>query len=126
MRRLACLAVAAAAVAAASPTALADAHEDDPHAFQMEVADVFTISGGLVVTGRVRKGNLHVGDTVMVDPAEGEPLEATAAGFEKFGEVADKIVPRETVGILLEGVTKDQVAKGDTLWAANPRAAPAD
>ena len=80
--------------------------------FEMYVEDVFSISGrGTVVTGRVNKGTLRVGDTVLVNGA----VEAQVAGIEAFRKVLDVASEGDNVGIVLPTLGRKDLNRGDLI-----------
>ena len=84
--------------------------------FGMTVEDVFSITGrGTVVTGRVQAGTVSAGEQVLLSRA-GQPLlqvEVTAVDmFHKFMQTAKA---GDNVGLLLRGIKRDQVLKGDVV-----------
>ena len=84
--------------------------------FLMPIEDVFTISGrGTVVTGRVERGTLKVGEEVEIVGLREEPLKTVATGIEMFRKVLDEALPGDNVGVLLRGVAKDEVERGMVL-----------
>ena len=86
--------------------------------FQMTVADVFAITGrGVVVTGVVEGGPIAVDDVVCHRPEEGQPRELTVAGIERFRQVLDRAEPGDAVGLLFEGIERDDITRGDRLTA---------
>jgi len=81
--------------------------------FLMPIEDVFSISGrGTVVTGRVERGKLTVGEEVEIVGLKEEPIKTVATGIEMFRKVLDEALPGDNVGILLRGVGKDEVERG--------------
>jgi translation elongation factor EF-Tu-like GTPase len=90
----------------------------DPNApFAMKVDDVFAIRGrGTVVTGRVGAGTVRVGDAIAIVRA-GETKRTRCIGIEMFRKTLEVAVAGETVGLILEGVDKKDVARGDWLRA---------
>ena len=81
--------------------------------FLMPIEDVFSISGrGTVVTGRVERGKLTVGDEFEIVGLREEPIKTVATGIEMFRKVLDEALPGDNVGILLRGVGKDEVERG--------------
>ena len=83
--------------------------------FSMTIEDVFAITGrGTVVTGRVASGMVRVGMPVTVTTAAGT-LSSTVTGIEQFRKKMDTAAAGENVGLLLDGVTREVVARGDTL-----------
>ena len=86
--------------------------------FELTVEDVFSISGrGTVVTGRVSRGELSQGDRVLIRCRDGRVQESRVGGIEAFRKTMKTARAGEIVGVLLQGVTKDQVGRGDTLTA---------
>ena len=86
--------------------------------FELTVEDVFSISGrGTVVTGRVSRGELSRGDRVLIRCRDGRVQESRVGGIEAFRKTMKTARAGESVGVLLQGVTKDQVGRGDTLTA---------
>ena len=88
----------------------------DSESFRFTVQDVFYIRGrGTVVTGTVEDGSVRVGESVSLRRTDGSAMEVTVSGIEKFRQISDTAVRGENVGILLRGVEKDQVGRGDVL-----------
>lgn len=86
----------------------------DP-AFQMTVEDIFMIQGrGMVVVGSIKNGTLKVGDLVTVKRQAGDK-EARVTGIEMFAKKAKEAKAGESVGVLLEGITQDEIQQGDRL-----------
>ncbi|MEE9252934.1 MAG: elongation factor Tu [Thermodesulfobacteriota bacterium] len=83
--------------------------------FLMAIEDVFTISGrGTVVTGRVERGTMKAGaDVEIVGFAETRKTVATS--LEMFRKVLDELVAGDNAGVLLRGVDKDEVERGQVL-----------
>lgn len=83
--------------------------------FSMQVEDVFSIRGrGTVVTGKVGAGQVRKGDRIRIVHA-GKTIEARCTGVEMFRKVVDVAVAGQQVGLCLEGLEKDDVARGDWL-----------
>jgi len=81
--------------------------------FLMPIEDVFSISGrGTVVTGRIDRGILKVGEEVEIVGLMEEPVKTVATGIEMFRKLLDEGLPGDNVGILLRGVAKDDVERG--------------
>ena len=77
------------------------------------VEDVFSITGrGTVVTGRVIKGVVAVGDDVIISPSS---VRTTIAGIEQFRKTLDYAQEGENVGLLLRGISREQVKRGDII-----------
>lgn len=81
--------------------------------FELTVVDVFTITGrGTVVTGRVDSGTIRVGDDVIILPSG---KNTSVIGIEMFRKSLDYAQTGDNVGILLRGVTKDDIQSGNKL-----------
>lgn len=83
--------------------------------FLMSVEDVFSIKGrGTVATGRVERGKIKVNEEVeMVGLKDTEKTVVT--GLEMFRKTLDETVAGDNVGVLLRGVEKDQIERGQVL-----------
>ena len=89
---------------------------DEP--FLMPVEDVFTITGrGTVATGRVEKGKVKVGDTVEIVGLNDEPRSVVVTGVEMFKKILDEAEAGDNVGLLLRGVQRDEIERGQVLAA---------
>ena len=85
--------------------------------FLMAVEDVFSIKGrGTVVTGRIERGIINVGDEVEILGVR-EPQKTTVTGVEMFRKLLDQGQAGDNVGCLLRGIDKDQVERGQVLAA---------
>jgi len=83
--------------------------------FLMPVEDVFSISGrGTVVTGRVERGIITVGDEVEIVGIK-ETTKTTCTGVEMFRKLLDEGRAGENVGVLLRGTKRDDVERGQVL-----------
>jgi elongation factor Tu len=83
--------------------------------FLMPIEDVFSISGrGTVVTGRVERGIIKVGDEVE-RVGLGETRKTVATGVEMFRKLLDEGRAGDNIGVLLRGVGKDEVERGQVL-----------
>ncbi|NIA11964.1 MAG: elongation factor Tu [Nitrospiraceae bacterium] len=93
------------------PTPVRDIHKD----FLMPIEDVFSISGrGTVVTGRVERGVVKLGDDVEI--VGFKPSKTTkATGIEMFRKVLDEGQAGDNIGVLLRGINKDEVERGMVL-----------
>ena len=81
--------------------------------FLMPIEDVFTISGrGTVVTGRVERGQVKVGDEIEI-VGLGETRSTVVTGVEMFRKVLDEGQAGDNIGALLRGTKKDEVERGD-------------
>ena len=86
--------------------------------FLMPIEDVFTISGrGTVVTGRVERGRVKVGDKVEIVGLEDEIKESVVTGTEMFHKTLEYAEAGDNVGCLLRGITKKEVERGQVLAA---------
>lgn len=83
--------------------------------FLMPIEDVFSISGrGTVVTGRVDRGVIHVGDEVEIVGIR-ETGKTTCTGVEMFRKLLDEGRAGENIGVLLRGTKRDEVERGQVL-----------
>ena len=83
--------------------------------FLMPIEDVFTISGrGTVVTGRVERGIVKVGEEVEI-VGLGETRKTVATGVEMFRKLLDEGRAGDNVGVLLRGIGKEEVERGQVL-----------
>ena len=83
--------------------------------FLMPVEDVFAIKGrGTVVTGRVERGVIKVGDEVEIVGID-ETRRSVVTGVEMFHKTLDDAEPGDAVGALLRGVDREQVVRGQVL-----------
>jgi elongation factor Tu len=84
--------------------------------FLMPVEDVFTITGrGTVATGRVERGIIKVGETVDVVGMTPETTSTVVTGVEMFRKLLDEGRAGDNVGVLLRGIDKEDVARGQVL-----------
>jgi elongation factor Tu len=90
--------------------------KDQP--FLMSVEDVFSIKGrGTVPTGRVERGVIRGGDEVEIVGLHHEPKRVVATSLEMFHKILDYAEPGDAVGILLRGVEREDVERGQVLAA---------
>jgi elongation factor Tu len=83
--------------------------------FLMPIEDVFTISGrGTVVTGRVERGVVKVGEEVEI-VGLGETRKTVATGVEMFRKLLDEGRAGDNIGVLLRGIGKEEVERGQVL-----------
>ena len=83
--------------------------------FLMPIEDVFSISGrGTVVTGRIERGVINVGDEVEIVGIR-ETKKSTCTGVEMFRKLLDRGEAGDNVGVLLRGVDRDGVERGQVL-----------
>ena len=93
------------------PTPERDVDQD----FLMPVEDVFSISGrGTVVTGRIEKGTIKVGETVEI-VGFSDTKTTTVTGVEMFRKEMDQGQAGDNCGILLRGIKKEDVERGQVL-----------
>jgi elongation factor Tu len=84
--------------------------------FLMPVEDVFTITGrGTVATGRVERGVIKVGDEVSIVGLQDESRKTVATGVEMFRKLLDQAQAGDNIGVLLRGITRDEVERGQVL-----------
>jgi elongation factor Tu len=85
------------------------------HPFLMPIEDVFSISGrGTVVTGRVERGVIKVGEEVEVVGIRAT-AKTTCTGVEMFRKLLDQGQAGDNVGVLLRGIKRDEVERGQVL-----------
>ena len=85
--------------------------------FLMAIEDVFSITGrGTVSTGRVERGKAKVGDNVEIVGIQ-DTRKSVVTGIEMFRKVMEECIAGDNVGILLRGVEKDQIERGQVLAA---------
>jgi elongation factor Tu len=86
--------------------------------FLMPVEDVFSIKGrGTVPTGRVDRGIIRAGDEVEIVGLHHEPKKVVATSLEMFHKLLDYAEPGEAVGVLLRGVEREDIERGQVLAA---------
>lgn len=84
--------------------------------FLMPVEDVFTITGrGTVVTGRVERGQLKVGEEIEMVGLKDESSKTVVTGIEMFRKILDYAEAGDNIGVLLRGVQKSDVERGQVL-----------
>ena len=83
--------------------------------FLLPIEDVFSISGrGTVVTGRVERGIIHVGDEIEIVGLK-ETQKTTCTGVEMFRKLLDEGQAGDNVGVLLRGTKREEVERGQVL-----------
>jgi len=88
--------------------------KDQP--FLMPVEDVFSISGrGTVVTGRIERGVIKVGEEVEIVGLRDQPMKTTVTGVEMFRKLLDQGEAGDNVGCLLRGTKREEVERGQVL-----------
>ena len=94
-----------------------DPVRDEDKPFLMPIEDIFTITGrGTVVTGRIERGVVHVGDPVElvgIHPTQS----STVTGIEMFNKTLNEGMAGDNAGILLRGIEKKDVIRGQVLAA---------
>jgi len=84
--------------------------------FLMPVEDVFSISGrGTVATGRVERGTVKMADTVEIVGLSDEKKSTVVTGIEMFHKLMDYAEAGDNVGLLLRGVNKNEIERGQVL-----------
>ena len=90
---------------------------DTDKPFLMPVEDVFSISGrGTVVTGRIESGIVKIGGEIEI-VGLGDTVKTTVTGIEMFNKELTEGIPGDNVGILLRGIKKEDVERGQVLAA---------
>jgi len=88
--------------------------EDLP--FLMPIEDIFSIKGrGTVVTGRVERGRIQPGDEVEIVGLTDAVRKTVATSLEMFNKILDESIAGDNAGVLLRGVEKDDVERGQVL-----------
>ena len=89
---------------------------DTEKPFLMPIEDVFTITGrGTVVTGRVERGQLKLNDEVEIVGLREETKKTVVTGIEMFRKQLDYAEAGDNAGVLLRGVARDEVERGQVL-----------
>ena len=84
--------------------------------FLMPIEDVFTITGrGTVVTGRVERGKIKAGEEVSIVGMKRDVVKTIATSLEMFRKLLDDAMAGDNVGILLRGIDKEGVERGQVL-----------
>jgi len=93
---------------------LPEREKDKP--FLMPIEDVFTITGrGTVVTGRVERGQIKVGDEVEIVGFDERSRKTVATGVEMFRKLMDYAEAGDNIGVLLRGIERESVERGQVL-----------
>ncbi len=96
-----------------------DPERDEAKPFLMPIEDIFTISGrGTVVTGKIERGIVNMNDPVQIVGIR-PTADTTVTGIEMFQKTLDQGIPGDNVGILLRGVEKKDVVRGQVLAKPN-------
>ncbi|MGW2567187.1 elongation factor Tu [Streptomyces sp. NPDC001537] len=97
-------------------TAVPEPQRDVDKPFLMPIEDVFTITGrGTVVTGRIERGVLHVNNEVEIIGIHEHKTRTTVTGIEMFRKLLDEGRAGENVGLLLRGVKREDVERGQVV-----------
>jgi elongation factor Tu len=89
---------------------------DVDKAFLMPVEDVFSITGrGTVATGRIETGKIHTGDEIEIIGLGAEGRKTVCTGVEMFRKILDDGQAGDNVGLLLRGVDKKEIKRGQIL-----------
>jgi len=98
-------------------SAIPEPKRDVDKPFLLSVEDVFTITGrGTVGTGRVERGKVKVGDAVEIVGIK-PTKKSVATGLEMFRKLLDESVAGDNIGILLRGVEKHELERGQVVVA---------
>ena len=88
--------------------------------FLMSVEDVFSIKGrGTVATGRIERGMIKVGDECEIVGLRPDTKKSVITGVEMFQKTLDSGMAGDNVGVLLRGVEKDDIERGQVLCKPN-------
>ncbi|MDC0765473.1 elongation factor Tu [Streptomyces sp. HD] len=97
-------------------TAVPEPQRDVDKPFLMPIEDVFTITGrGTVVTGRIERGRLLVNSEVEIIGIHDQKTKTTVTGVEMFRKLLDEGRAGENVGLLLRGVKREDVERGQVV-----------
>ncbi|MFE6336095.1 elongation factor Tu [Streptomyces sp. NPDC057798] len=97
-------------------SAVPEPRRDVDKPFLMPVEDVFTITGrGTVVTGRIERGTLRVNSEVEIIGIHEQKTKTTVTGIEMFRKLLDEGRAGENVGLLLRGVKREDVERGQVV-----------
>ena len=89
---------------------------DTDKPFMMPVEDVFSIKGrGTVVTGRIERGVIKVGDPIEIVGLQDEVMNTTVTGVEMFHKQLESGMAGDNAGLLLRGINREQVERGMVL-----------
>lgn len=84
--------------------------------FMMPVEDVFSIKGrGTVVTGRIERGVIKIGDPVEIVGLRDEVMTSTVTGVEMFHKQLDTGMAGDNAGLLLRGINREEIERGMVL-----------
>ncbi len=89
---------------------------DNEKPFLMPIEDIFSITGrGTVATGRIETGIVKVGDEVQIIGLGEEPKKSVVTGVEMFRKILDEGEAGDNVGLLLRGIDKKEIKRGQVL-----------
>ena len=89
---------------------------DTDKPFLLPVEDVFSITGrGTVASGRIDRGEVKVGDEIEIIGIKPEVQKAVVTGLEMFRKTLDYGEAGDNVGVLLRGITRDEIERGQVL-----------
>ena len=84
--------------------------------FLMPIEDIFSITGrGTVVTGRIETGTIHVNDPAEIVGFNDRPRTTVVTGVEMFRKLLDQGEAGDNVGLLLRGIDKKEVKRGEVI-----------
>jgi elongation factor Tu len=84
--------------------------------FMMPIEDVFSIKGrGTVVTGRVDRGKIHVGDPVEIVGLAEKSRNSVVTGVEMFHKLLDEGMAGDNLGLLLRGIERTDIERGQVV-----------
>jgi elongation factor Tu len=84
--------------------------------FMMPIEDVFSIKGrGTVVTGRVERGKIKVGEAVEIIGLREKPMNSVVTGVEMFHKLLDEGMAGDNLGLLLRGIERADVERGEVV-----------
>ena len=88
--------------------------------FLMPIEDIFSITGrGTVATGRIEQGVVKVGDEIQIIGLGDEPKKSVVTGVEMFRKLLDQGEAGDNVGLLLRGIDKKEVKRGQVIAHPN-------
>ncbi len=97
-------------------SSIPEPERDIDRPFLMPVEDVFTITGrGTVVTGRVERGIVKVGETIEIVGIQERVQTTTVTGVEMFRKLLDQGQAGDNVGLLLRGIKREEVERGQVI-----------
>jgi elongation factor Tu len=103
---------------AALDEAIPEPERETEKPFLMPIEDVFSIKGrGTVATGRVDRGTLLPGDELEIVGLHEKPTKTVATSLEMFNKTLDSVIPGDNVGVLLRGVEREEIERGQVLAA---------